>query len=100
MSDTLSDTAQISRNAMQEGISNLTAAHDELTGLLNDLDSELSASLGQWDDNSHSAYFEVQRSWNASAAKQQAIVQHMPELLSNTPDGLRATESRYAGSWG
>ena len=100
MSHPMSDTSRNSRTVMQEGISNLAEAHDELTDLLNDLDSELSTSLGQWEENAHNAYIEVQRSWDASAARQQEIVQHMPELLSNTPDGGGATESRTAGIWG
>ena len=96
----MSDTPQESKAGMQEGISTLSEAHVELTGILNDLDSELSVSLDQWEDNAHSAYVEVQRSWDASAAKQQEIVLQMPELLSKTPDGHGATESRDAGSWG
>lgn len=96
----MNDMPQDSTAGMEEGISNLTEAHAELTGLLTDLDSELSTSLGQWEDNPHTAYVEVQRSWDASAAKQQEIVQHMPELLSNPPDGHGATESRDAGNWG
>ncbi len=96
----MSDTPQDSRTGMQEGISTLSEAHAELTGLLSDLDSELSTSLGQWEDTPHSAYVEVQRSWDTSAAKQQEIVQHLPELLDNTPDGDGATQSRDAGMWG
>lgn len=96
----MSDTPQDSRELTQEGISILAEAHSELTGLLEDLDSELSPSLGQWEDNPHSAYVEVQRSWVVSAAKRQEIVQHMPELLNNIPDGPRATQTRDAGMWG
>lgn len=91
---------QDSTAGLQEGISNLSEAHDELAGILNDLDSEISVSLDRWEDNAHSAYVEVQRSWDASSIKQQEIVQQMPELLSKTPDGHGATESRNAGSWG
>lgn len=85
---------------MQEGISNLSEAHDELAGILSDLDSDLSSSLDRWEDNAHSAYVDLQRSWDASSATQQEIVQQMPALLSKTPDGQAATESRNAGSRG
>ena len=96
----MSDTPQDPSAGMQEGISNLSEAHAELTGLLTDLDSELSGSLDQWEESPHNAYVEVQRSWDASAAKQQEIVHHMPELLSNTPDGPGAAQTRDAGRWG
>lgn len=96
----MNDIPQDSRAGMQEGISNLSQAHDELAGILSDLDSELSASLDRWEDNAHSAYVDLQRSWDASSTTQQEIVQQMPELLSNTPDGHAATESRDAGSRG
>ena len=96
----MSDSTQYSVAGLQEGISNLSAAHKELTSLLEDLKGELSTSLGAWEDNARNAYVEVQRSWDASAAKQQDIVQRMPVLLGNIADGYNATESRNAGIWG
>ena len=96
----MSDATQYSQAGLQEGISNLSSAHKELTSLLDDLKGELSTSLGQWEDNARSAYVDVQRSWDASAAKQQEIVQRMPVLLGNISDGYDATESRNAGIWG
>ncbi|MGV8846468.1 WXG100 family type VII secretion target [Tessaracoccus sp.] len=96
----MSDATQYSQAGLQEGISNLSAAHKQLTNLLEDLKSELSTSLGQWEDNARSAYVDVQRSWDASAAKQQDIVQRMPVLLGTISDGYNATESRNAGIWG
>ena len=96
----MSDSTIYSQSGLQEGISNLSAAHKELTTLLDDLKAELSSSLGQWEDNARMAYQEVQRSWDASAAKQQEIVQRMPILLGQIADGYDATESRNAGIWG
>ena len=96
----MSDATQYSQASLQEGISNLSSAHKQLTSYLDDLKSELSTSLGQWEDNARSAYVEVQRSWDASAAKQQDIVQRMPVLLGSIADGYDATESRNAGIWG
>ena len=85
----MNDSTTYSQSGMQEGLSNLSAAHKE----------ELSSSLGQWEDNARNAYIEVQRSWDASAAKQQDIVQRMPVLLGNISDGYDATESRNTGIW-
>ncbi len=96
----MSDATQCSKAGLQEGISSLSQAHRELSSLLDELKGELSTSLGQWEDNARSAYVEVQRSWDASAAKQQEIVQRMPVLLGNISDGYDATESRNAGIWG
>lgn len=96
----MSDATQYSKAGLQEGISSLSSAHRELSNLLDDLKGELSTSLGQWEDNARSAYVEVQRSWDASAAKQQEIVQRMPVLLGTISDGYDATESRNAGIWG
>ncbi len=95
----MSDSTQYSVAGLQVGISNLSAAHQELTSLLEDLKGELSTSLGAWEDNARNAYVEVQRSWDASAAKQQDIVQRMPVLLGNIADGYNSTESRNAGIW-
>lgn len=78
----MSDATQYTESGMQEGISNLSAAHRDLSRVLRDLKGELSTSLGQWEDNARHAYVEVQRSWDASANKQQEIVQKMPVLLS------------------
>ncbi len=96
----MSDGIQNSQSGLREGISHLSSAHTHLNNLLDDLKAELSTSLDQWEDNARSAYVDVQRSWDASAAKQQEIVQRMPVLLGSIADGYDATESRNAGIWG
>ncbi|MBB1482842.1 WXG100 family type VII secretion target [Tessaracoccus sp. MC1865] len=96
----MSDSTIYSVAGLQEGISNLSAAHRELTSLLEDLKGELSSSLGQWDDNARNSYQEVQIQWDQSAKRQQDIVQRMPVLLGNIADGYNATEKRNAGIWG
>lgn len=95
----MSDSTQYSKAGLQEGISNLSAAHRNLTNFLDELKAELSTSLGQWEDNARSAYVEVQRSWDASAAKQQDIVQRMPVLLGTISDGYDSTEAKNASTW-
>lgn len=80
----MSATPEDSRAGLEEGMSTLSEAHNELTDLLNDLQSELTPSLDQWENNAHSAYVEAQRSWDVSTAKQGEIVRHMPDLLGNT----------------
>ena len=47
----MNDATTYSQSGMQEVISNLSAAHKELTSLLEDLKAELSSSLGAWEDN-------------------------------------------------
>lgn len=96
----MSDSTIYSVSGLQEGISNLSAAHKELTQLLEDLKGELSSSLGSWEDNARAAYVEVQRQWDQSAKKQQEIVQQIPVLLGNIADGYNSTEKRNAGIWG
>ena len=96
----MSDSTTYSVAGLQEGISALSNAHKELTDLLESLKAELSTSLGKWEDNARNSYQEVQRSWEASAARQQEIVQRMPVLLGNIADGYNATEARNAGIWG
>ena len=96
----MSDTTQHAQAGLQEYISNLLSARENLTTLLDDLKSELSTSLSQWEDNARSAYIDVQRSWDASAAEQHEIVQRMSALLDTPADGDDATRSRNAGTWG
>lgn len=95
----MTDSTVYSVAGLQEGIAALSAAHRELTNLLEDLKGELSTSLGQWDDNARVAYQEIQARWDASAKRQQDIVQKMPVLLGNIADGYNATEIRNAGVW-
>lgn len=96
----MSDQTVYSQSGLQEGISNLSAAHKELTDLLETLKAELSTSLGQWEDNAREAYRIVQEDWDRSAARQKDIVERMPVLLGNIADGYDSTESRNAGIWG
>lgn len=96
----MSESTTYSVAGLQEGIGALSSAHSELTTLLETLKSELSTSLGQWEDNARNAYQEIQAQWDASAARQQQIVQKMPQLLSNIADGYDATERKNASIWG
>lgn len=95
----MSDSTIYSVSGMQEGITNLQNAHRELTTLLDDLKGELSSSLAQWEDNARNSYHEVQRAWDASAAKQQEIVQQLPVLLNNIAEGYNATERANSSLW-
>lgn len=81
----MSDTTR-PEDGIQEGISHLSAAHRELTSLLEDLQSELSPTLGQWAENAKSTYVEAQRFWDASTAKQREIMQRMPGIVHSTAD--------------
>lgn len=96
----MSDSTTYSAAGLQEGISALSSAHRELTTLLEDLKGELATSLGQWDDNARVAYQEIQSRWDASAKRQQEIVQRMPVLLGNIADGYNATEAKNRNVWG
>ncbi len=73
-------------SGLQEGVSSLSKAHEELSDILDELESELSASLGQWKSSAHDTYVEVQRSWEASTARQREIVHDIPDLLGTTED--------------
>ena len=69
---------------LEEGMAALREARNELTHLLDDLQSELGPSLDQWENDAHIAFVEAQRCWNVSTAKQESIVQHLPDLLEGT----------------
>lgn len=96
----MSDQTTYSQAGLQEGITALSNAHKNLTELLDELKSQLASSLAQWEDNARQTYQEVQRQWDASAARQKDIVERMPVLLSQISDGYDQTESKNAGIWG
>ena len=95
----MSEQTVYSQAAMSDGISALNNAQKTLANLLEELIGQLNASLGMWEDNARNTYQEVQNEWNASADRQQQIVQRMPVLLSQINDGYNATEAKNAGIW-
>ncbi len=95
----MSEQTVYSQAAMSDGISALNNAQKTLANLLEELIGQLNASLGMWEDNARNTYQEVQNEWNASADRQQQIVQRMPVLLSQINDGYNATEVKNAGIW-
>lgn len=95
----MSEQTVYSQAAMSDGISALNNAQKTLANLLEELIGQLNASLGMWEDNARNTYQEVQNQWNASADRQQQIVQRMPVLLSQINDGYNATEAKNAGIW-
>ena len=95
----MSEQTVYSQAAMSDGISALYNAQKTLASLLEELIGQLNASLGMWEDNARNTYQEVQNQWNASADRQQQIVQRMPVLLTQINDGYNATEAKNAGIW-
>lgn len=95
----MSDATVYTQSGLQDGISSLKRAHKELVELLETLKGELNQSLGFWEDNARHAYQEVQRQWDASAARQSEIIERMPLLLGNIADGYDATERSNASRW-
>lgn len=95
----MSEQTVYSQAAMSDGISALNNAQKTLASLLEELIGQLNASLGMWEDNARNTYQEVQNQWNASADRQQQIVQRMPVLLTQINDGYNATEAKNAGIW-
>lgn len=95
----MSEQTVYSQAAMSDGVSALNNAQKTLANLLEELIGQLNGSLGMWEDNARNTYQEVQNQWNASADRQQQIVQRMPVLLSQINDGYNATEAKNAGIW-
>ena len=56
----------------------------ELMDLLEQLDGELSTSVGQWDDNARVAYEGAQLQWAASSKRQQEIVQRLVDVAEQS----------------
>lgn len=67
----------------REGADHLSVAHQQLGCILEELDSELSASFSHWEDSAVSAYLELQESLHAAASQRQEILRS----LSGTAHG-------------
>lgn len=67
-----------------EGAAHLSKAHEQLTSILGELDSELSSSFPHWQEGAVSAYAVAHISWGAAATKQQEILHGMQ---GTTTDG-------------
>ncbi len=80
----MTDPTTYSAASPQDGINALAAAHRELTDLLEQLDGELSTSVGQWDDNARVAYQGAQLQWAASSKRQQDIVQRLVDVAEQS----------------
>lgn len=68
----------------REGAAHLTSAHEQLTNILGELDSELSSSIPHWQAGAVNAYAAAHDSWGAAATRQQEILKGMP---GTTTDG-------------
>lgn len=82
----MSEAASPRAAPLREGIDHLSRAHHQLSVYLDELTSELEETLDQWGDDARNAYDEAQQSWDASKARQQEIVRHIPLQLGATKD--------------
>lgn len=95
----MSDFTMVNAGAMQAGIGDLTSACGNLESLLNDLKGQLGASLNQWDGAARTAYSDVQRQWDASAAHMHEIIGKMGSVLGQISDGYNTNERQIQGNW-
>ena len=96
----MGDFTSVNASAMQTGIQDLGQAHRNLNSNLDELKGELSGSLAQWDGAARAAYADVQRQWDASAAKMTDIVNKMTSALGQITQGYDDNERKIQGNWG
>lgn len=93
------DTTVYNEAAMREGVDALNKAHKAFGSVLEELKGQLGVSLGQWEDTAREAYQDIQRQWDASAKRQENIIQQMPIILNEISEGYQTTEKVNYGHW-
>lgn len=95
----MSDSAVNQASAMAEGIAALREAQRVLTSDIDELMGQLNVALAQWEEPALRAYQQVQRDWDASAARQEGIIAKMSVILNTISEGYRSSERQNHGTW-
>lgn len=95
----MSDYTAVDSGAMAQGIGDLRQAHDRLSAQLDELTSELSGSLSQWDGAARNAYTDAKAKWDAAAQHMAQVINTMGTTMSQITDNYDHNERQIQGSW-
>lgn len=89
----------VSKQHMQEGITDLDAAEKRQEEIITALKTELDKSLAQWTGPAVEAYAQVKQDWDKSAERMKQITGKMKTVLNEIADGYQANEDKVTKSW-
>ena len=95
----MGDFTLVNSSAMQQGIGDLRQAHTNLNSTLDTLKGQLNTNLAEWDGAARQAYSEVQRQWDASAAKMSDIINKMTTVMTSISEGYDSNEKSIQSRW-
>jgi len=86
--------------SLTSGEANFSLAARALRDELTDLEGKLKTSLGQWEGDAQSFYWQAKAKWDQAAQDMQNIVQQLGVAIGDAHANYQSAEKANSGIWG
>lgn len=94
-----SDYTRVVFSAMEQGQADFARTCSSLQSEIEQLESQLNASLSEWAGPAQQAYHEAQAQWNAAMASMQSVIQQLGVVIGHASDNYTTAESQNQARW-
>jgi 6 kDa early secretory antigenic target len=81
---------------LQTGEQDFASAYSQLTSTCSTLDSQLRASLADWDGQAQQAYYTAQTTWDNAIADMGMVIQQLSQVVGTAGQNYTSAESTNA----
>lgn len=82
---------------LSDGESQFMAAYNGLISTINDLDSQLRGSLGDWEGSAQTAYYQAKAVWDKAIADMGMVIQGLSQVIGTANVNYQQAETTNAG---
>lgn len=85
---------------LQQGMTDFQQTHQAVQNTLDDLATELSKHLSQWEGDAQQAYHQAKARWDARAAHMATLIHSLGGVISTANDNYSGAERNNSLMWG
>jgi 6 kDa early secretory antigenic target len=93
------DYTRVMFGAMEQGQGDFQRTYASLQSEIQQLESQLQGSLGEWTGAARQAYHDAQLVWNAAMANMQGVLQQLAAVIGTANENYQQAESVNAARW-
>jgi len=94
------DYTRVRFEALEQGQADFQRTYSSLQSEIEQLESQLNSSLGEWVGGAQQAYHEAQQQWHQAMGNMQAVIQQLGVVIGQANDNYQQAEAQNSQRWG
>jgi WXG100 family type VII secretion target len=85
---------------MEQGQADFQRTYASLSGVIDELESQLATNLAEWTGAAQQAFYEAHLTWNAAMANMQSALGQIGSAIGAASDNYQNAEKTIMSRWG